>query len=341
MREQISALVVEVKEMYKRQVCRSNSFTLSANLSLLLLPLRVTAVMKSIFVLYVFTAIYPGLAKRSKPVLPARPPATSLDTSDTACPSDSLVDVEVRKTKAMLGTETLFRPCDCGGPGWEKIAFYDFSQQECPPNFTRVYGQFNSVSCETTNRDRTVCHGRPLTYFSSSLPLPVQGRSYSNVCGRVRGHGRGLAFHNAIVCNYSLEQAYVDGVSLTHGPAGRRTHIWTFAAAVANGHPNTRGNCGCSNTNKNRTHATPGDVGDDYFCDSNRQYTEGGGYEVPDEDDDLWDGEGCGSSSSCCEWKDPPYFCKHLYNTTSEDMEIRLFSLYYSTTVSLIEIFAK
>ena len=295
--------------------------------------------MKSIIVFFVFTAIYPGLAKRSKPVLPARPPATSLDTSDTACPSDSIVDEEVRKTKAMMGTETLFRPCDCGGLGWEKIAFYDFSQQECPPYFTRLYRQFNNVSCKTTNYHST-CLG--WDYFSSSLPLPVQGRSYSSVCGRVRGHGYGIAFGSAIACNYSLEQAYVHGVSLTHGPAGRRTHIWTFAAALADGHPYvyTPYNCGCSNTNQYWTYATPGDVGDDYFCDNSDQYTERGRSEN-DEDDDLWDGEGCGSSSSCCEWKDPPYFCKHLHNTTSEDMEIRLFSDYYLPTVSVIEIFVK
>ena len=299
--------------------------------------------MKSIIVFFVLTAIYPGLAKRSKPELPARPPATTLETSDTACPSDSLVNEEVRKTKAMLGTETWFRPCDCGGPGWEKIAFHDFSQQECPPNFTRLYVPFNNVSCEAT-RVRTTCNGRSYSYYSSSLPLPVQGRSYSSVCGRVRGHGQGLAFHNAIVCNYGLEQAYVDGVSLTHGPAGRRTHIWTFAAAYADGHPDTQDTlviCGCSNTNNNWTHATPGDVGDDYFCDSNYQYTEEGRWEGRDIEYDLWDGEGCGSSSSCCEWKDPPYFCKQLHNPTSEDMEIRLFSLYSTTTVSLIEIFVK
>ena len=326
--------------MYKRQICWSNSFTLSATLSLLLLPLRITAVVKSIMVFFIFTAIYPGLAKRSKPVLPARPPATSLNTSDTACPSDSLIDEKAYKTKAMLGTETWFRPCDCEGPGWEKIAFYDFSQQECSPDFTRSYGQYSSVSCETANIHRTICKGRAYYYYSSSLSLPVQELSYSSVCGRVRGHGWGDAFYNAIACNYSLEQAYVHGVSLTHGPAGRRTHIWTFAAAWADGLPDTQVNCSCSNTNKNWTHTTPGDVGDDYFCDSNRQYFEGGRYEV-DVDDDLWDGEGCGSSSSCCEWKDPPYFCKQLHNTTSEDMEIRLFSFYYYTSVSLIEIFVR
>ena len=275
-------------------------------------------------------------------MLPARPPATSLDTSDTACTSDSPIHEEVRNTKAKLGTETWFRPCDCGGPGWEKIAFYNFSQQECPPNFTR----YNRASCRGTNGDLTCRYY--YYYYRSSLLLPVPGRSYSNVCGRVRGHGWGFAFRNAVVCNYGLEQAYVDGVSLTHGPAGRRTHIWTFAAAYADGYPDTlftRYNCGCSNTNKNWTHATPGDVGDDYFCDSYLQYTERGGYEE-DEDDDLWDGEGCGSSSSCCEWKDPPYFCKQLHNTTSEDMEIRLCTYSYgfndyTPSVSLIEIFVK
>ena len=341
MREQISALVVEVKEMYKRQVCWSKSFTLSVTFSLLLLPRRITAVMKSIIVFFIFTATYPGLAKRSKPMLPARPPATSLDTSDTACPNDSLIDEEVRKTKAMLDTESWFCPCDCGGPDWEKIAFYDFSQQECPPDFTRRYGYFNDVSCRATNYYST-CLG--WSYYYSSLPLPVQGRSYSSVCGRVRGHGQGYAFYSAITCKYGLEQAYVDGVSLTHGPAGRRTHIWTFASANADGYSYTPYNCGCSNTNKNWTHATPGDVGDDYFCDSNQQLNEGGIGVGRDEDDDLWDGEGCGSSCSCCEWKDPPYFCKHLHNPTSEDMEIRLISddINYSTTsVSLIEIFVK
>ena len=340
MREQINALVVEVKEMYKRQVCWSNSFTLSVTLSLLPLPLRVSAVMKSIIVFFIFTAIFPGLAKRSKPVLPARPPATYLDTSDTACPSDSLVDEEVCKTKAMLSTDTWFRPCDCGGPGWKKVAFYDFSQQECPPNFIRSFEPFNYVACRATHRHWTICNGYAYSYQSSSLPLPVQERSYSSVCGQVRGHGRGYAFENAIVCNYSLEQAYVHGVSLTHGPAGRRTHIWTFAAAYADGYPNIQDICGCSNTNNNWTHATPGDVGDDYFCDSDYQYTEGGGYQGIHKDDVLWNGEGCSSNSSCCEWNDPPYFCKHLHNTTSEDMEIRVFTG-YSSTVSLIEIFVK
>ena len=344
MMEQISALVVEVKEMYKRQICWSNSSHTAHNSSL-----QLTAVMKSIILFFVITAISLGLAKRHKPVLPARTPATSLNMSDTAWPSNSLIDEEVRKTKDMLGTETWFRPCDCGGPGWKKIAFYDFSQQECPPDFTRHYGEHNNTSCGDTNAN-CAC-GSDCSFLS--LPLPVEGRSYSSVCGRVRGHGHGWAFYNVITCNENLEQRYVYGVSLTHGPAGNRTHIWTFAAAHADGDPRTsytQYNCGCSNTGMNWTHATPEYVGNDYFCESFTitEFTEGGTYER-DEDDALWDGKGCGPSSSCCEWNDPPYFCKHLHNTTSEDMELRLFSInsyynsisYYTPTVSLIEIFVQ
>ena len=192
------------------------------------------------------------------------------------------------------------------------------------------------MSCQTiTNNTYTPCYGS--RHYSSSLPLPVEGRPYSSVCGRVRGHGYGRAFHPVINCNLGLEEPYVEGLSLSHGLAGRRRHIWTFAAAGFDGHQYTPFSCDCSNTDIIWPHATPDDVGSDYFCDSYSQFTE----------DDLWDGEGCGPSSSCCDWKDPPYFCKHLHNATSEDMEIRLFSvyschlLYYTPTVSLIEIFVK
>ena len=58
----------------------------------------------------------------------------------------------------------------------------------------------------------------------SSLTLPVKGRSYSSVCGQVIGHGFGAAFYNSKFCTHSLEIPYVAGVSLTHGPAGRRRH---------------------------------------------------------------------------------------------------------------------
>ena len=80
------------------------------------------------------------------------------------------------------------------------------------------------------------------------------------------------------------------------------------------------------------------DVGHDYFCDNNTQYNK----EYGETRDDSWDGKTCGPSSSCCEWNDPLYFCKHLHHTTFDDREIGLFSydyFYRPATVSLIEIF--
>ena len=44
--------------------------------------------------------------------------------------------------------------------------------------------------------------------------------------------------------------------------------------------------------------------------------------------DPLWDGQGCGSSS-CCELSyppgvTPPWFCKQLPQTTTDDIEVRI-----------------
>ena len=169
----------------------------------------------------------------------------------------------------------------------------------------------------------------------------MQGRSYSSVCGRVRGHGFGEGFYSAITSNCSLHEPYVDGVSHTHGPAGKRRHIWTFVAAYSDDGANLRYNCPCSNFNINWTHAVPSYVEQDYFCDSNAQFRKEYGH-VSDEDDDLWDGQRCGPTSTCCEFNNPPYFCKHVTYDTSEDMEIRVIVYNYVTpTVSLIEIFIK
>jgi len=112
-----------------------------------------------------------------------------------------------------------------------------------------------------------------------------------------------VAFVNARDCNAGIENGYVDGVSLTHGPPGNRSHILTFAAAYADGKVRPQypaQNCPCSNTNAVMvawSHSPLDYVGQNYFCDSERQYTAKDRY-VRDESDTLWDGEGCGPTSS-------------------------------------------
>ena len=298
--------------------------------------------MKFVCVVLLLTTSFQGNAKRSKLALPVRSPATSLDQSERACSS---TDGEIQKTKNNLLTKFWFRPCDCGGPGWERVAYYNFSQQECPPGFSRLSGRWKDLSCQSNDKNED--NGCRWSYRTSSLALPVEGRSYSRVCGRIIGHGWRRAFENFISCDTSLEGHYVSGVSLTHGPPGNRSHIWTFAAAFADGTEKyTKYNCPCSHTNRSWIHILPDYIGQDYFCDSDRENTADNKY-VRDKDDPLWDGQGCGPTSSCCEFNHPPYFCKHLLYSTSEDLEMRLFSSFYRSnapyfpTVSLIEIYIK
>ncbi len=61
--------------------------------------------------------------------------------------------------------------------------------------------------------------------------------------------------------------------------------------------------------------------------------------------DPLWDGEGCGSGSTCCELNGPPYFCKSLTESTADDIEVRICSdenlSLADTSIQLIEIFVQ
>ena len=159
----------------------------------------------------------------------------------------------------------------------------------------------------------------------ASLTIPMEGKSYSSVCGRMRGYGDVLGFQSSILCNASLEESYVDGLSLTHGPPGNRSHIWTFAATHGFADSkSTIDSCPCSVTDMTWSHTIPNYVGQDYFCDSFHEIVDC--ILTNDPNDYLLEGQDCGPASSCCcDFKHPPYFCKHLNYTTSDDMEIRHF----------------
>ena len=65
----------------------------------------------------------------------------------------------------------------------------------------------------------------------------------------------------------------------------------------------------------------PSFVGQDYFCDTaSRDRYESIFYP----EDPLWDGQGCGGTSTCCEFNNPPWFCKQLPQPTIDDIELRL-----------------
>ena len=159
-----------------------------------------------------------------------------------------------------------------------------------------------------------------------STTFPVYGIEYSNVCGRIIGYQIGPpgAFRTATdeqLRQNSTDGYYLEGISITHGEPPRQ-HIWSFAGAIGEQHNHLPSICPCTRTGTSGIEV-PSFVGDDYFCDTaNRGSTLNGGFFYPD--DPLWDGQGCGSTSTCCEFNNPPWFCKQLPQATTDSIELRI-----------------
>ncbi len=155
-----------------------------------------------------------------------------------------------------------------------------------------------------------------------STTYSTYGVKYSKVCGRI------IAFQNSSPDAFapyfynrdlSIDDGYVDGVSLTHGQSPRQ-HIWTFANAL----DETRSinfACPCTRSDLTYTGVVPPFIGQDYFCEtgSRKQWRY-----IFYSDDPLWDGQGCGATSTCCEFNNPPWFCKQLPQPTTDDIELRI-----------------
>ena len=161
------------------------------------------------------------------------------------------------------------------------------------------------------------------------------------MCGRIRGYQFGAtgAFgHNL----RNIDSYYVDGVSLTHGASGCRQHIWTFAAGVSEVttmFPNF--SCPCDTAPPS---VVPAFVGSDYFCESGL-HSEWNYYFVLFPDDVLWDGQNCTSTSTCCQFNNPPWFTKILPNATAEDIELRICTYfspeYDDVPIELVELYVQ
>ena len=129
--------------------------------------------------------------------------------------------------------------------------------------------------------------------------------------------------------NYNeINEHYVFGVSLTHGPPSSRSHIWTFAGASDESATNPSFKCPCINTNIQSSISIPNFIGNDYFCDTALSVSYTTVPIVLQLDDPLWDGKGCGSSNTCCNFPSsdvkPPWFYKNLPSKTTDDIEMRL-----------------
>ena len=259
-------------------------------------------------------------------------------TASSTCPSPEEIDTLRRNAKHLLEEISHTIPCSCGGAGWTRVAYLDMSdpQQTCPSNWTLNTSPVRG--CGRSSFGTRTC---------DSVVYPVNGRSYSSVCGKIIAyHSRVSTGFRSTRLNISIEESFVSGVSLTHGLPGARQHVWTFVGAlneIDNGY-NGQYNCPCSNTAANWRYNIFSFIGNDYFCDTGNR---GPGYNSSAFylDDPLWNGEGCGSTSSCCEFNSPPWFWKSLPQPTTDDLEIRLccdnsFQL-ENKILSLVDIFVQ
>ena len=143
------------------------------------------------------------------------------------------------------------------------------------------------------------------------------------MCGRIRGYQFGFTnvFYRTSE-RQDIDSYYVDGISLTHGGAGSRQHIWTFAAGlteVTTDFPNEACPCDAASSS-----IVPRFVGNDYFCESGLHSVWTSSDYVFYSNDTLWDGQDCTSTSTCCQLNNPPWFTKNLPIATSDDIELRL-----------------
>ena len=159
----------------------------------------------------------------------------------------------------------------------------------------------------------------------SSAKFSVHGIPYKMVCGKVIGYQYYSpdAFYPFYANQQStVDDLYVDGVSITYGSSPHH-HIWTLAAALDEVPDHSKWSCPCTNSKSHVgfTGLLPPFVGDDYFCETGSRVGHTNKYYL---EDPLWDGQGCGRFSTCCEGSRKPWFCKKLPRYVTDDIEICL-----------------
>ena len=220
-----------------------------------------------------------------------------------------------------------------GTPGWRRVTFINMTDTSynCPTGLN-----LTSYSKRTCGRSHT-------TAGCSSTIFSVGGLPYSRVCGRIRGYQFGATdgffYYNHGTNNPGIDSYYVEGVSLTHGGAGNRQHIWTFAVGLSEMTSSVTQVCPCD-----KYVPVPSFVGNDYFCESGLNSKWNAGL-ILYADDVLWDGQNCTSTSTCCQFNNPPWFTKNLPNATNDDIEFRICTggppIFDDVPIELIELYVQ
>ena len=261
----------------------------------------------------------PAFAQGANTALPLTYPGHVLQSVDNqTCPSEEQQDIVRNKVKTATrrllreSVIPLLQTFSCSGStGWRRIGYLNMSDpsQQCP-----------SVWQEITTPHR-VCGRKSASASCEGITYTTGSEQYDQVCGRIIGYQISTpdAFNGA---GQSIDTYYLDGVSVTYGSP--RQHIWSFVAGVdeRRTYPGSTCPCVAGSTDGNRI---PSFVGQNYYCESG--LTEFNGTHAGifwSNSDPLWDGQGCGSNSSCCSFNLPPWFNVQLSSPTTDNIEVRI-----------------
>ena len=165
--------------------------------------------------------------------------------------------------------------------GWRRMVYLNMTDcsQLCPSSL-KLHN--NSGQC-TCGKSRNQCN--PVYY---RVP-----QEYSQVCGKIIAQLVGSTEGFRKDSPRTIDQNYLDGISLTHGSSPRQ-HIWSFAAESQNR---------CCTT---EPLVVPSE---EYFCDG-----------VRDNNNIAWNDD----DDEVCAVNNPPWFHKQLAEPTVDDIEVRL-----------------
>ena len=270
------------------------------------------------------------------------------DSNQPTCPSSTESQNAYNQLNSQLNDiiadqfayfQDISSPPSCPGLGWIKVVDFDLksnSSLSCPGEWTK--GSSGNIHYCTLSTTESTCQ---------SVTYSVQMARYQQVCGRIRGYQLGATtafFPYSTGSNSNINQAYIDGVVITHGEMPDRKHIWTFASGYSNAYAypnNKRWMCPCNNLTNDTTIAIPSFISGNFFCSAGNNRTQQALINRRFQEGPLWDGNGCAAGNECCAKQ--PFFLANLEEPTCNDLEIRIctFTDPKNVGVDLIELYVK
>ena len=197
-------------------------------------------------------------------------------------------------------------------PSWTRVVEIDLTNgDECPAAWEKI--EVNNIyMCRSPSDDRG-CY---------SAVFSTNGTQYTKIHGMVKGYQKGStdAFENKY--NNTIDDAYVDGVSITL-PSTPRTHVWTYASGLSSSTNSAFNiyNCPCSPV---QGPDSPPFVDENYFCSTGNPNTDfdTSTYYI---NNPLWDDNVCMDPyDTCCIYFGLPWFTREFCTAQKDDIEVRI-----------------